>query len=294
MAKCYICPRNCGADRSCGELGFCRAPEDCLVSKIMLHSWEEPCISGRGGAGTIFFSGCNLHCVYCQNSAISCGGVGNALSDAELEREIFSLGEQGAECIEFVTPTHYTEKLAKLLKKIKPQLNIPTVWNSSGYEKVESLKMLDGLIDIYLPDFKYFDSAIAQKYSFAPDYSEVALSALKEMIRQVGKPQFKDNGMLERGIIVRHLVLPSHRVDSMEILRLLDSEIGHENILLSLMSQYTPDFYIEARKDSECKNLCRRLTSFEYDSVSKLAQKLGFEGYFQAHSSANKKYTPDF
>ena len=213
MGKCYICPRNCGADRDIGELGFCRAPADILVSKIMLHSWEEPCISGRGGAGTIFFSGCNLHCIYCQNSVISHGGAGNILSDAELEKEIALLCDKGAECIEFVTPTHYTESLAKLLEKIKPQLNIPTVWNSSGYEKIESLKMLDGLIDIYLPDFKYFDSEIANKYSFAPDYCKVALAAIGEMSRQVGKPQFKENGMLRRGLIVRHLVLPSHRAD---------------------------------------------------------------------------------
>ena len=294
MAKCYICPRNCGADRSCGELGFCRAPEDYLVSKIMLHGWEEPCVSGKGGAGTIFFSGCNLHCIYCQNSAISHGGVGNILSDAELEKEIALLCDKGAECIEFVTPTHYTERLAKLLEKIKPRLNIPTVWNSSGYEKIESLKMLDGLIDIYLPDFKYFDSEIAKKYSFAPDYCEVALAAIGEMSRQVGKPEFKENGKLLRGLIVRHLVLPSHRADSMDILRLLDNEIGHENILLSLMSQYTPDFYIESDKNGTCKNLCRRVTSFEYGSVAKLASELGFEGYFQEHSSADKKYTPDF
>ena len=294
MGKCYICPRNCGADRDIGELGFCRAPADIFVSKIMLHSWEEPCISGRGGAGTIFFSGCNLHCVYCQNNAISCGGVGNILSDYELEKEIFSLCEQGAECIEFVTPTHYTERLAKLLENIKPRLNIPTVWNSSGYEKVESLKSLDGLIDIYLPDFKYFDGEIAKKYSFAEDYAAVATAAVKEMSRQAGKPHFNDDGMMQKGLIVRHLVLPSHRGDSCEVLRLLESEIGHENMLLSLMSQYTPDFYVEAHKDGEYKNLCRRLTSFEYDSVSRLARELGFDGYFQEHSSADKKYTPDF
>ena len=294
MGKCYICPRNCGADRDIGELGACRAPADFLVSKIMLHGWEEPCISGIGGAGTIFFSGCNLHCVYCQNSAISCGGIGEIFDGDRLEKEIFSLCEQGAECIEFVTPTHYTEGLVKLLEKIKPRLDVPTVWNSSGYEKVESVKMLDGLIDIYLPDFKYFDGEIAKKYSFAPDYREVATAALKEMSRQVGVPQFYGNGMLKKGLIVRHLVLPSHRGDSIEVLKLLEHEVGHENMLLSLMSQYTPDFYVEAYKDGEYKNLCRRLTSFEYDSVSRLAQELGFDGYFQAHSSANKKYTPDF
>ena len=294
MGRCYICPRRCGADRALGQLGVCRAPEDFLVSKTMLHSWEEPCISGQGGAGTIFFSGCNLHCIYCQNSAISCGGVGKIMSDGELEEAILSLCEQGAECIEFVTPTHYTSRLAALLEKIKPSLHVPTVWNSGGYENVESLKALDGLIDIYLPDFKYFDDGIAKKYSLAPDYRVIATSAIREMSRQVGMPQFDGDGMLKKGLVVRHLVLPSHRADSIDVINLLEREIGHENMLLSLMSQYTPDFYIGAHADKEYKNLCRRLTSFEYDSVARVAQELGFEGYFQEHSSANKKYTPDF
>ena len=294
MGKCYICPRNCGADRARGQLGFCRAPEDFLVAKSMLHEWEEPCISGKGGAGTIFFSGCNLHCVYCQNCAISGGDVGSVMTACELEKEIFSLIERGAECIEFVTPTHYTDKLARLLERVKPNVKIPIVWNSGGYEKTASLKMLDGLVDVYLPDFKYFDSEIAKKYSFAPNYAEIATAAIKEMSRQVGAPQFDSSGKLLRGLVVRHLVLPAHRADSVELLKLLDREIGHENMILSLMSQYTPDFYVEMNKEAAHKNLCRRLTSFEYDSVSKIAQKLGFDGYFQAQSSANKKYTPDF
>lgn len=294
MVKCYICPRDCGTDRACGQLGFCRAPEEFLVAKTMLHKWEEPCISGKGGAGTIFFSGCNLHCVYCQNCAISGGDVGTVMTDSELEKEIFSLIQRGAECIEFVTPTHYTDKLARLLERVKPNVKIPIVWNSGGYEKTESLKMLDGLVDVYLPDFKYFDSEIAKKYSFAPNYAEIATAAIKEMSRQVGAPQFDGTGKLLRGLIVRHLVLPTHRADSIEVLNLLKREIGHTNMLLSLMSQYTPDFYIEMNKQASCKNLCRRITSFEYDSVSRAAQKLGFDGYFQAHSSANKKYTPDF
>ena len=294
MGKCYICPRECGVDRAQGRLGFCRAPEDLLVAKTMLHGWEEPCISGRGGAGTIFFSGCNLHCVYCQNCAISGGDVGRIMTDACLEREIFSLCEQGAECIEFVTPTHYTDKLARILERIKPKLEIPTVWNSSGYEKVESLRLLDGLIDIYLPDFKYFDGEIAKKYSFAEDYTDVTVAAVKEMARQVGKPQFDADGMMKKGLIVRHLVLPSHRADSCEVLRLLEREIGHENMLLSLMSQYTPDFYVSSGRSGDCKALCRRVTSFEYDSVARLADELGFDGFFQKASSADKKYTPDF
>ena len=294
MNKCFMCPRECGADRDSEKLGFCRAPNDFLVAKTMLHTWEEPCISGHGGAGTVFFSGCNLHCIYCQNCAISGGEAGKIMSDAQLEREIFSLAEKGAECIEFVTPTHYIVRLASLLEKIKPRLDIPVVWNSSGYEKTEYLRLLDGLVDIYLPDFKYFSPEISRNYSFAPDYCEVAVNAIKEMFSQVGKPQFDGKEMLKSGIIVRHLVLPSHRADSIAVLDLLEREIGHENILLSLMSQYTPDFYVSGSAPKEYKNLCRRVTSFEYDSVAKQAQNLGFEGYFQEHSSADKKYTPDF
>lgn len=291
--ECNICPRECGADRAVGKLGFCRAPEGFLVAKTMIHKWEEPCIAGEKGAGTVFFSGCNLRCVFCQNCEISRGDKGEIITDGELEKAIFDLVEQGAECIEFVTPTHYTERLAALLKRIKPQLNVPVVWNSGGYEKVESLKLLDGLVDVYLPDFKYFDGEIAEAYSSAPDYFEVATAALREMLRQVGKPQIDEKGKLQKGVLVRHLVLPSHRNDSIAVLRHIAEKFGAESVLLSLMSQYTPDFYISSGC-AEHKNLCRRLTKFEYDSVMKVADELGFDGYFQGVDSASKKYTPDF
>lgn len=293
MSKCNICPRGCGVDRSSGKLGFCRAPEDFLVAKTMIHKWEEPCIAGDGGAGTVFFSGCNLRCVFCQNIDISRGAKGKLMTDTELEKAIFDLVEQGAECVEFVTPTHYTERLAALLSKIKPKLSVSVVWNSGGYEKVESLKMLEGLVDVYLPDFKYLDGEIANAYSSAPDYFEVATAALGEMLRQVGKPQFDEKGKLQRGVLVRHLVLPSHRNDSIAVLRHVAENFGAESVLLSLMSQYTPDFYISSGC-AEHKNLCRRLTKFEYDSVMKVADELGFDGYFQGVDSASKKYTPDF
>jgi putative pyruvate formate lyase activating enzyme len=251
-----------------------------------------------GGAGTIFFSGCNLGCVFCQNRAISRGGCGEIMSEGELEGTIFSLIEQGASCIEFVTPTHYTAKLASLLGRIKGDIPVPVVWNSGGYESVESLRMLDGLIDIYMPDFKYFSPELSKKYSNAEDYAAVATGALHEQIRQVGKPQYGDGGMLLRGVIVRHLILPSHRADSVGVLELIANEVGAENVILSLMGQYTPDFYIEHEKEhgknEACKNLRRRLTSFEYDSVLSRAIELGFDGYFQSLDSASKKFTPDF
>jgi putative pyruvate formate lyase activating enzyme len=264
----------------------------------MLHKWEEPCLVGEMGAGTIFFSGCNLGCVYCQNSKISRGACGEVMSESELERAIFSLEEQGAACVELVTPTHYTDRLASLLSRVKHKIDLPVVWNSGGYEKAESLRLLDGLIDIYMPDFKYFSPDIAKKYSYAPNYREYALSSLSECVRQTGAPKFKGNGMMERGVIVRHLILPSHRADSVAILELVASEIGAKNVILSLMGQYTPDFYAEGAKkdgkDAEYKNLCRRITSFEYNSVLSVADRLGFEGYFQDLSSASREYTPDF
>lgn len=304
MSLCFECPRNCGADRENGHNGFCSVGAEFKIAKAMLHAWEEPCISGHGGAGTIFFSGCNLRCVYCQNCEISRGDVGKTASEAELEKIIFDLVEQGAECIEFVTPTHYTSKIAALLKKIKPSLPIPVVWNSGGYEKVESLRLLDGLVDVYLPDFKYFSSEIAKKYSAAEDYCPIALECIKEMVRQVGKPQFSsDNSplyqnMIKKGVIVRHLVLPSHREDSAELLRLLAKEIGPENILLSLMSQYTPDFHKTMYNSGIIPHLysplCRKLTTFEYNFVTQVALDLGFNGYFQARSSATSDFTPEF
>ncbi len=290
MSKCNLCPRGCLAERELGERGLCGVGSRFKISKIMLHLWEEPCISGQGGAGTVFFAGCNLHCVYCQNKAISNGGSGREMNENELEKEIFSLAQRGAECIEFVTPTHYTLSLARLLEKIKPKLSIPVVWNSSGYESVSSLSLLDGLVDIYLPDFKYCSGELAKKYSNAENYPDIAISALQEMKRQVGPPQFDAVGMVKSGLIVRHLVLPSHRKDSIEALKLLAEQIGAENMKLSLMSQYTPDFYT----DGKFKNLERRVTSFEYNSVMSAAIDLGFDGYFQQMSSADKKFTPNF
>ena len=300
MEKCRLCPRGCGVDRVSNGRGFCNSPDAFFISKIMLHQWEEPCISGESGAGTIFFGGCNLGCIYCQNRAISRGEKGEIMADGQLEAAIFSLCERGASCIEFVTPTHYIHRLAPLLSRIKHKIFVPVVYNSGGYESVEALKQLDGLIDIYMPDFKYFSSEIAKKYSNASDYPSVALAALKEMLRQVGAPKHRDNdkARLESGVILRHLILPSHRQDSIDVLELVAKEIGADNVILSLMGQYTPDFYLEFEKAhgarDGCKNLRRRITSFEYNSVLAAANSLGFDGYMQDISSSNAKYTPNF
>ena len=283
---CNSCPRRCGALR---PRGFCRAPEKFLVSRAALHMFEEPPISGTAGSGTIFFGGCNLGCVYCQNKAISRGGKGSEMSEEELEKEIFSLASQGAHNINFVTPSHYILPLAKLLDRIKHNIPIPIVFNCGGYEDDKALRMLDGLVDIYLPDFKYFSSELSARYSHAPDYFEIASRAIAEMHRQ--QPSLVYNGnLLSRGVVVRHLVLPGGRKDSVKVLEELAKLLPTQSMLLSLMSQYTPDF-VDSAKYSE---LGRRVTTFEYDSVAKKAVELGFDGFFQAKTSASAKYTPDF
>ncbi len=300
MSKCNICPRSCAVDRESGDIGLCGATNEIKVAKIMLHKFEEPCICRGEGAGAIFFSGCNMGCVFCQNKDISHSSKGDVMSLSELENEILSLAALGASCIDLVTPTHYSLQLLPLLKKIKPELSIPIVWNSGGYERAETIRLFDGLVDIYMPDFKYYSSELSRLYSRASDYAEFALSSLREMICQVGKPEYdkNDRSRLISGVIVRHLILPSHRQDSIEILRLIKREIGSENVVLSLMGQYTPDFYSEYErdmgKDEECRALRRRITSFEYSSVLHEAERLGFDGFMQDISSANAKYTPKF
>lgn len=289
MSVCEMCPRACRANRTEG-FGVCHAPEEFLISRVALHPFEEPCLCGDRGSGTVFFGGCSLGCVYCQNVAISRGQKGKEMNESDLERAIFSLVEQGASNINFVTPTHYAIPLAALLEKIKPRLPVPVVWNCGGYESVSSLRALDGLVEIYLPDFKYHSPMLAEKYSNAPNYPEVASAALCEMFRQRGGVRFDKKGQMTNGVMVRHLVLPNNRKDSMAVLRTLAALLPVSEIRLSLMSQYTPDF-VDTTTHPE---LSRRVTSFEYNSVLDLALALGFEGYFQDRTSAKKDYTPEF
>lgn len=290
MSLCLNCPRHCAVDRSAGSLGFCQTPDVFRVSRIAKHLWEEPCISGEQGSGTVFFCGCNLRCVFCQNREISRGGEGKEISDERLAEKILALQEEGVANVNLVTPTHYASRLVPFLESLRPKLHIPVVYNCGGYEDVETLRRLAGLIDIYLPDCKYFDDTLAKKYSSAPHYFANFLPVLKEMLRQVGSPRFFDNGMLKSGVIVRHLVLPGNRKDSVRILEELQKNFGTSQFLLSLMNQYTPDFAL----DSPYPELHRRLTTFEYQSVLATANDLGFDGYSQEKSSATKDFTPKF
>ncbi len=297
MKECYLCPRLCGARREAGEYGFCSQGAQMRVARASLHMFEEPPISATRGSGTVFFSGCSLRCVFCQNRAISrsdCRSdnseIGREVSVDELCEIFFSLKEQGAHNINLVTPTHFADKIAIALARVKDKLLIPVVYNSSGYERVETLKMLDGLVDIYMPDMKYGTSECAERYSAAPDYVEVAVAAISEMFRQTGEPRFDQDGLLLRGTLVRHLVLPSHRKDSILALDTLAKAVPPDKILLSVMSQYTPEFSL----DSPYENLHRRVTSFEYNSVVDHAASLGFNGFTQSRSSASASYTPDF
>ena len=288
--RCAICPRRCGVDRSGGERGVCGVPSEFTVSRIALHPWEEPPISGTRGSGTVFFTGCNLRCVFCQNRTISREGVGSVISEDDLIRRMLILQEEGAHNINLVTPTHYTDSLVRLLTKIKPRLHIPVVWNSSGYESVESLRRLEGLVDVYLPDFKYMSPDLAAAYSAAPDYPTVATEAVREMYHQTGPITFDGEGIARKGVIVRHLVLPGCRKDSIAVLGHLASILPISDIRVSVMRQYTPDFAM----DCPHKNLHRRVTEFEYDSVLVKADELGIVGYRQGKDAAERAYTPDF
>ena len=287
---CTSCPRRCAVDRAAGQLGICGAPDAFRVARIAPHMWEEPPISGTRGSGTVFFSGCSLRCIFCQNRAISREGRGETLSDEELADRILRLQNSGAHNINLVTPTHYACRLRPFLERLRPQLRVPIVYNCGGYEDVDALRELDGLIDIYLPDFKYISSDLARDYSAAADYADVATAALSEMFRQVGGVTFDGDGMMRRGMIVRHLVLPGCRHDSMAVLRHLHGLLPVGQIRLSLMAQYTPSF----ADDCAYPNLKRKLTKFEYTSVLNLADELGFEGYMQSPESVGAKYTPEF
>lgn len=281
---CNICPRKCNVDRE-KALGFCKSPSAFRVARASLHYWEEPCISGDNGSGTVFFSGCNLKCVFCQNLEISHINKGMEITDDRLIEIFESLVSQGANNINLVNPTHYADRLAEVLAKWNSP--VPIVYNSSGYESVESLKKLDGLVDIYLPDFKYSRNDKALKYSRAEDYPEVVKSAIAEMKRQCPSNEF-DNLVMKKGVIIRHLVLPSNTNSSLEILDYLAE--NYNDTYISIMAQYTPCGSL-----NNYPEINRKLTEREYDKVVNYALDLGLNNLFiQELSSANDSYIPDF
>ncbi len=287
---CTLCPRMCHADRAAGGVGFCGAGASLRLARGALHMWEEPCISGTRGSGTVFFSGCQLKCCFCQNYKISHEGFGLEVSEDRLCEILLSLQAQGAHNINFVSGTPYIEPILRVLDRIRGrELHIPTVWNTGGYERVETLRRLDGYIDIYLPDYKYHDGARAARYSSARDYSEIALRAIRDMVRQTGPCRFDGEGLLLSGTVVRHLVMPGGRHDSLACIEDLAACFSPDRIRISLMSQYTP-FY----KSAEHPEIHRRITTFEYESVCKAVLAHGFDGYFQEKSAAREEYTPPF
>ena len=289
MASCALCPRRCGVDRTAGQVGVCGVTDTLRVARIAPHMWEEPPISGSRGSGTVFFTGCSLRCIFCQNRTISREGMGKTYTEEELTAAILSLRDQGVHNINFVTPTHYTSTIVRILERIKPTLGIPVVWNCGGYESVETLRLLEGLVDIYLPDFKYFSPDLSRDYSSAPNYPAIATEAVQEMYRQTG-PYTEEKDLAKRGVIIRHLVLPGCRADSMNVLRHIASILPPAEIRISVMRQYTPDF----AADAPYKNLHRRVTDFEYTSVLDEAARLGLVGFSQGKDAATKAYTPDF
>jgi len=293
MTECTLCPRNCHADRAGGERGFCGMTDRLRVARAALHMWEEPCLSGTGdympGSGTVFFSGCTLRCVYCQNHDIAAGSFGKEISTDRLADIFLELQDKGAANINLVTPGHFTCQIIRALDKVKHKLHIPVVDNTGGYEKPETLKLFDGYVDIYLTDFKYMDSGLAAKYSKAPDYPVVAKAALAEMIRQTkGKLVFED-GMMKKGIIVRHLMLPGQLMDSKRIVRYVYETYGNR-VYLSLMNQYTPLAHVRDIPELNC-----RVKKKSYDKLLDFAIDLGItQAFIQSGETAAESFILSF
>ena len=270
-------------DRTAGEQGFCRCPDTALVAKTMLHRWEEPALAGSGGSGAIFFGGCTLGCAFCQNAAISQSPAGKAMDSLQLRSAMESLIAQGAENIDLVTPTHF---LPTVIPALSPKLSVPVIYNCGGYERVETLKALEGLVDVYLPDLKYASNTLAAQLSGAKDYFEVATAALEEMVRQTGPVKWQDDRVV-RGVVVRHLILPGQVENSLKVLDWLGDHFAPGEILVSLMRQYTPMGELPAPLD-------RQITEEEYQAVLSWMFLNDLEGFTQEASSATAAYIPEF
>ena len=282
-SNCTLCPRECGIDRTAGELGFCRCPDTALVAKTMIHKWEEPVLAGDGGSGAIFFGGCTLGCKFCQNLSISHTPTGTPMVSAELRREMDKLIAQGAENIDLVTPTQF---LPTLLPALEKPLPVPVIYNCGGYEKTETIRSLSGKIDIYLPDLKYADNALAKELSGISDYFEVATAAIAEMVAQVGPVQWQDDKVV-KGVIIRHLILPGHVNNSLKVLDWIGETFAPGQVLVSLMRQYTPMGNLSAPMD-------RRITNEEYDSVLSWMYLNDLDGFTQESESADAAFIPEF
>lgn len=288
MSVCNICPRKCNAERPLAENGegFCGLGETPKIARAALHFWEEPPISGENGSGTVFFSGCNLGCIFCQNKKISRGRFGKAVTPERLKEIYNELIKKGAHNINLVTPTHFANAV---LESLEPKLSVPVVYNCGGYESVETLKKFEGKIQIYLPDMKYADNALAKKYSAAPDYFETAKKAIAEMYRQTGKYEIGDDGIMKKGVIIRHLILPGQLENTKRVIDWVKNTFAPGEVLFSLMSQFTP---VEGCNKDE---LYRRLTKEEYDEIADYLFESGIEdGFMQELSSAKEEYIPPF
>lgn len=281
------------ADRKNGQKGYCLSDDRIFIARADLHMWEEPCISGKCGSGTVFFSGCNLRCVYCQNYEIAAGQRGKLVSVSELAEIFLILQKKGAANINLVTPDHYVLQIAEAVVTAKEKgLLLPIVYNGSGYEKRDVIRKLSGIVDIFLTDFKYMDGLLAEKYSKAPDYPSVASEALDEMVKITGEPVFDENHMMQKGTIVRHLLLPAHKKNAKDVIRYVYETYG-DRVYISLMNQYTP--FERLKKDSEYKELCRKVTKREYQTVVDYAIDLGVRNAFiQEGDTAKESFIPEF
>ena len=289
LTKCTLCPRNCNVDRTNSQIGFCGATDKLKVARASLHMWEEPCISGANGSGTVFFSHCSLKCIFCQNNNISQNNFGKEITIERLADIFIELQNKKAHNINLVTPTHFVPQIIEAIKIARQNgLVIPIVYNSSGYENVETIKLLNGFVDIYLPDFKYYDDELAKKLSNTPNYFYTAINCIDEMVAQINENIFDENGIMQKGIIIRHLILPGHTLDSKKIIKELLEKYKNK-VYISLMSQYTPI------RTLPYEELNRKLSKTEYDRVVDYAINLGLiNGFIQDGESAKESFIPDF
>ena len=290
---CSLCPRHCRADRFHGT-GFCGVPESFLIARAAPHFGEEPCLCGTAGSGAVFFCGCNLRCVFCQNHVISRGSGGLPVSDEELKAILLRLQDQGVHNIDLVTPSHYSHRLAGVLRDLN--LSVPVIWNSSGYETVEQLRELEGLVQVYMPDFKFADPALAGALSLAPDYPKRADAAIREMLRQTGPPQFDAQGLLVKGVLIRHLILPGHIENTLRVIDHLEDHFPKDSFVFSLLSQYTPPKeLVHSGAFRDHPELSRTLLPKEFERVEDYLFFSDIEnGYLQEPDSAGEEYVPSF